>query len=375
MDRLPVKVAVLAAMLLGLPLLGVWLAGLPLSRYLAFPPVGRYVSHAPFSWAAFFLYLLLIAAAVGPLAVRGVRAALRMEKPAPPARRFPGWGWTGLFALAVFWVLAWTRFSWFSPLQPHTFFPLWLSFVAVVNALDVKISGDSLMTARPGFFLALFPASAGFWWFFEYLNRFVLNWFYSGAAYGPWSYFLLASMSFSTVLPAVLSTRRLLRHLPRLTAGFAGFIVLRPRHPKSTAAAMLAVAGTGLLLIGVFPNLLFPLLWISPLLIIVSLRTLSGQRHTLSALADGDWRPVVTAAAAALVCGFFWEMWNFFSLARWTYQVPYVHRFTVFEMPVLGYAGYLPFGLECAMAGQLLEDLIDACRRGNSARPWRTQAP
>jgi hypothetical protein len=138
---------------------------------------------------------------------------------------------------------------------------------------------------------------------------------------------------------------------------------------------MLAVAGTGLLLIGVFPNLLFPLLWISPLLIIVSLRTLSGQRHTLSALADGDWRPVVTAAAAALVCGFFWEMWNFFSLARWTYQVPYVHRFTVFEMPVLGYAGYLPFGLECAMAGQLLEDLIDACRRGNSARPWRTQAP
>jgi hypothetical protein len=115
----------------------------------------------------------------------------------------------------------------------------------------------------------------------------------------------------------------------------------------------------------VFPNLLFPLLWISPLLIIVSLRTLSGQTHVLSPLAVGDWRPVVTAAAAALVCGFFWEMWNFYSLARWTYRVPYVQRFSIFEMPVLGYAGYLPFGLECVAAARLLEDAAGAFGRRN----------
>jgi hypothetical protein len=27
--------------------------------------------------------------------------------------------------------------------------------------------------------------------------------------------------------------------------------------------------------------------------------------------------------------------------------VPFVQRFHIFEMPILGYAGYLPFGLEC----------------------------
>ncbi|MDZ7777339.1 MAG: hypothetical protein U5L09_17905 [Bacteroidales bacterium] len=193
--------------------------------------------------------------------------------------------------------------------------------------------------------------------FFEYLNRFVQNWFYSGSQYGPWLYFLLATMSFSTVLPAVLSTQRLLfpcaanhRRLCRLLPVF-------PRRPKAAAAAVLLLAGAGLFFIGVFPNLLFPLLWVSPLLILVSLRALAGEAHVLSGIAVGDWRLVVTAAAAALVCGFFWEMWNICSLAKWEYAVPFVHRFQVFEMPVLGYAGYLPFGLECAAAGHLLDDV------------------
>ena len=59
-------------------------------------------------------------------------------------------------------------------------------------------------------------------------------------------------------------------------------------------------------------------------------------------------------ALAALVCGFFWEMWNYFSLARWTYSVPLVQRFQLFEMPLLGYAGYLPFGLVCAIIGDAI---------------------
>jgi hypothetical protein len=65
----------------------------------------------------------------------------------------------------------------------------------------------------------------------------------------------------------------------------------------------------------------------------------------------GNWSQVVTAALAALICGFFWEMWNVHSLAKWVYSIPYVQRFHIFEMPILGYAGYLPFGLECAVIG------------------------
>jgi hypothetical protein len=39
---------ILAGMLLGLPLLGIWIAGYPISDYLEFPPRTRYVQHAPF---------------------------------------------------------------------------------------------------------------------------------------------------------------------------------------------------------------------------------------------------------------------------------------------------------------------------------------
>jgi hypothetical protein len=47
-------------------------------------------------------------------------------------------------------------------------------------------------------------------------------------------------------------------------------------------------------------------------------------------------------------------MWNAYSLAKWEYNIPFVHGFEVFEMPVLGYAGYLPFGLFCAVIGQII---------------------
>jgi len=70
---------------------------------------------------------------------------------------------------------------------------------------------------------------------------------------------------------------------------------------------------------------------------------------------------VVRFALAALICGGFWELWNFHSYAKWVYAVPYVQAFQIFEMPVAGFAGYLPFGLECAaVAAWICPKLIGA---------------
>ena len=77
-----------------------------------------------------------------------------------------------------------------------------------------------MMLHRPRYFLSLFPLSAGFWWFFEYLNRFVQNWHYLGAAeLSPLEYFVRATIPFSTVLPAVIGTAELLTTFPILCAG------------------------------------------------------------------------------------------------------------------------------------------------------------
>ena len=49
---------------------------------------------------------------------------------------------------------------------------------------------------------------------------------------------------------------------------------------------------------------------------------------------------------AGIIMGFFWEFWNYWALPKWTYDVPFVGFFKVFEMPILGYLGYFPFAFE-----------------------------
>ena len=346
----------LAGMLIGLPLLGVWLAGLPLEPYFEFPTQTRFVQHAPFSWTAFCLYSAMIAAAIFTVALR-TRRSYRRSPPvaASGAHPFPGWGWAAVAAGAAVWVLAWTRFPWMAAFQPHTFTPLWLAYIVGVNALCRRRTGRSLLAHRPLFFLSLFPTSALFWWFFEYLNRFVQNWYYLGVeGFTAGQYILLASLSFSTVLPAVLSTRDLLVTWPAIGQGLRGGRQIGTSAARPAAIAALVLAGVGLTLIGVLPHLLFPLLWVSPLLIALALQVLLRRPSLLVALAAGDWRDVVAGPLAGLICGGFWETWNFCSLAKWEYAVPFVDRFHLFGMPVLGFAGYLPFGLECLVLGDLV---------------------
>ena len=254
----------------------------------------------------------------------------------------------------LWWVLAWTRVPWMSSLQEHTFTPLWLGYIVIVNGWTFARSGHCMMLRRPRYFLSLFPLSAGFWWFFEYLNRFVQNWYYLGVAeMSPFEYFVRATLPFSTVLPAVIGTAELLTTFPALCAGLEQWKPLKVQQVRLVSWSVLILSGAGLFGLGLRPNYLFPLVWLGPLLLIVSLETLAGQTTIMTPLAHGDWRGIWVPAVAALICGVFWEMWNWKSLAHWEYGLPFVHRFKIFEMPLLGYAGYLPFGLECLVLADL----------------------
>ena len=342
-----------------LPLIGVALSGQSLAHYLEFPPTTQYVEHAPFSWGVFTILLIGVMLVALPfLAWDRLHAFLDHER-VPSLKNFSWWGWAGLVFGIVAWVLAWSRFAWCSAIQPHSFTPQWLSFIVVVNALTFRKTGQCMMTHRTGYFFALFLASAIFWWFFEYLNRFVQNWHYDGAdSISPDQYFWRATLPFSTVLPAVLGTYELLARGTRLFKGMEGFLPVRVRKPKYLAGAFLALACIGLSGIGVWPDLLYPLLWVAPLVIITSMQALTGQRTIFSPLADNNWRRICLLALSALICGVFWEMWNYKSSAKWLYAIPFVNRFKVFEMPLAGYTGYLPFGLECAVIGDLVKELV-----------------
>jgi hypothetical protein len=332
-------------LLLGLPLLGVYLAGKPVSRYLEFPPLTRYVEHAPFDWPAFIGLAVVIAALLVPV--------VSLITMAPPTgvtrpRPFPWWTYGGLGITMVAWALAWSRFQWFEALQSFTFTPLWVGYLLVINGWTVRRTGSCLLLRHPDYFLGLFLLSALFWWFFEYLNRFVQNWYYVGGDnFSAWEYAIHATLPFSTVLPAVMSTTEWLASFPRLNLAFRRLQPVRLSRPRALGWLGLLLAGAGLMGIGIWPDYLFPLLWMSPVLIVTSLQAVFDEETIFAGLARGDWRAICLPALAAVVCGFFWEMWNEGSLAHWEYTIPFVHRFQIFEMPILGYAGYFPFGLEC----------------------------
>jgi hypothetical protein len=370
-----VTTIVAGLLLVGLPLVGVAIKGDPASVYLEFPPLTDHVTHAPFSWIAFCAFAAGITAALLPFVVRAIWTRIRHQVPlssVPLARRsscaagacngdghsafpapsspyFPLWGWAALLFGVAAWVLAWNRFAWFEPYQRFTFSPLWFAYIGVVNALTFRRTGRCLLTSRPRYMVGLFLASAVFWWYFEYLNRFVQNWYYVNCeGLSPLQYFIFATLPFSTVLPAVMSTGELLASFPCLAARFTDFAPINPSRPRVAAIITIAAAAAGLALLAVWPSFLFPLLWLSPLLVLTSLDTIAGRPTILDAVRRGNWTHIVTFALAALICGFFWEMWNFWSMAKWIYAVPFVQAFHIFEMPILGYAGYLPFGIECA---------------------------
>ncbi len=350
-------ILVLLLLLLGLPLAGVWIFGHDIAIYLEFPPRTQHVAHAPFSWPVFIGLALVILGVMLPF-------LFQIGRTCPPSaprtdRRssstFPRWGWLSLVLGLLFWVLAWTRFSWFEPFQLYTFTPLWICYIVAVNAFTLRRTGRCLMTHDARVFLRLFVLSAAFWWFFEYLNRFVQNWYYVECGhFSPLQYFITATLSFSTVLPAVLSTEEWLASHPRCSAGLQGNGAIWCRKPKALAWAVLVLSSAGLFFIGRFPDYLFPLLWVAPLLLLLALQTLLDKPPFFPEMREMDFRRVFRFALSALICGFFWEMWNDHSLAKWIYTIPYVHRFQLFEMPILGYAGYLPFGLECAVIAELV---------------------
>jgi hypothetical protein len=341
------KRTLVVVLLIGLPVLGVILAGKPLAQYQEFPPVSRYVEHAAFSWPAFFAVALFVGIVTIPFVIRIITIPTPRETTSVH-HPFPWWGYAGLGVLSISWALAWTRFPWFETLQPFTFTPLWIGYILLINALSFRRTGHCMLRDRPRYFLALFPLSAAFWWYFEYLNRFVQNWYYVGIAdFTPLEYVVYATLPFSTVLPAVLGTVEWLESFPRLNRSLREFFSVRFRHPSAVSWLALLLGGAGLVGLVVWPDLLFPLLWISPLLIMLSVQVLFGEKTPFAAVTHGDWRAVWLPALAGLICGLLWELWNSKSLAHWQYALPFMHRFQLFEMPLLGYAGYLPFGLEC----------------------------
>ncbi|HPF98711.1 MAG TPA: hypothetical protein PLE77_01485 [Kiritimatiellia bacterium] len=331
------------------PLAGGFVAGLP-TAFTEIPPLTRYIDHAPFARPLFVLFGALGLLAAGLLLKPsrfGFGRPSENLKPETCNLELPSWFWIGLALNLLSWFCAWTRPSWLGPLRDHTFTPLWLGYILVMDGLVFRRTGRSMLASQPRLFLALFPVSSLVWWYFEFLNRFVQNWWYEGITqFTAGRYVLFATLCFSTVLPAVFETCQWLLSFPWFRSAYAQ----GPRWRASSSLPLRVVAWTGiagLILLALAPNPMFFMTWLAPLALLGATLSLAGIRTPFSDAGRGDYGPLFALAVAALMCGFFWEMWNFLSLPKWHYSVPYVNAAHLFEMPAVGYTGYLPFGPVC----------------------------
>ncbi|MBA3450089.1 MAG: hypothetical protein H0T18_02620 [Chloroflexia bacterium] len=261
--------------------------------------------------------------------------------------------WAGLTLLLVAW---W--FAWFgpAPLSEHTFFPLWLGYILAVDGFTARRSGTSLLARNPRRFAWLFLFSVPLWWLFEFANRFLDNWRYLlPRLYDPVEYALLASLAFSTVMPALFVTAELLRTYA-LFAPQRRWVRIAADRPQ---LAMLAVTGWAMFILSLaFPHGLFPLVWIGLFLALDPMNALLGNPSMTAQVREGRWDSVLVLFAAGLICGWLWELWNVLSMPKWVYDIPFAAQPRLFEMPLLGYGGYLPFALEVFAVWALLQGAL-----------------
>lgn len=296
--------------------------------------------------------------------------------------RIPGYAWAGAGLNILAWVMSWMRIGEWQGLTlngqtyfganihlwGYTFFPLWLGFIIVLDGINVARSGSSPLTRNWRGFVLLFLLSILFWWIFEILNLPVQNWVYlfdhpidTKTPNGWLEYHIYSSLCFSTVLPAVLEIAGIL----------ASFSALRPRlapndpgpKVKLTTAVILTLVGVACVVLPVVsPYYAFGLIWLALAFLLDPINNLARTKSALGHLLAGDWRFFVLMPLSALCCGFFWEMWNSLALPKWIYTIPLVESWHIphlFEMPLIGYSGYLPFGVELFVMYQFALLLLD----------------
>jgi len=269
---------------------------------------------------------------------------------ASPKTRFAPHGYAGIAIIAGAEVLLFGG----NQLVGHWFTPLvWTGYILFVDALVFKLKARSLLTTVRLEFVIIAIVSIAGWWLFEFYNapRFwksnlELWWHYHDLEPNPYLRRVGYDWAFATIFPAMFETAALLR--ASVFSRRSGRVAIPIQPYRLTLALMFAFGAVGALVPLIFPSVWYaPVVWLAFIFLLDPLNARRGWPSITGDLARGDWRRLWSLLASGLVCGLLWEVWNYWSLSKWTYTVPYFGNIKIFEMPVLGYLGFPPFAVEC----------------------------
>jgi hypothetical protein len=92
---------------------------------------------------------------------------------------------------------------------------------------------------------------------------------------------------------------------------------------------------------------LFGFVWLGFIFLLEPINRWTGRASLWRDLSADDSSRVRALLWAGLICGIWWEFWNWFAAAKWFYTVPIFQEWKVFAMPLPGYLGFPPFAVEC----------------------------
>ncbi|MCK4235548.1 MAG: hypothetical protein KAX38_00415 [Candidatus Krumholzibacteria bacterium] len=284
-------------------------------------------------------------------------------------RRFLLHGTTGILIIAAAEILLlrgnlWVK-TFFTPL-------VWTGYILLVDAIIARAKGESPITTRRSEFFIMLPLSIICWYVFEGTNLLLRNWSYVNLPENTATRWIGYAWSYSTILPGIFLTAELIETLIGER--------LRNRRPINFGPRTEMIFFlTGFLLFVVtliFPSrYLCPLPWISVLLWFEGMNDRMGIGSFSEKFRKGDYSLFVSLIVSGAVCGLLWESWNFQAATRWHYHVPYLPDVKLFEMPVLGYLGFLSFAVECYLMYRFVRFLTPVPNRADVlGRGWNQPA-
>lgn len=252
------------------------------------------------------------------------------------------YGWVGLAGLfAAEWLM-------FRGLQPVAAFftPIaWTCHILLADAAVLAIRGRSRLHDEPGRFAAIVLLSIPLWLIFEAYNLRLQNWTYTGVP-SPWPLATLGyGWSFATITPGIFETADLIE-------SFGWFQPSAPIKFSAFSQRAMILFGAVCLLLPLFTpqdvaSRLFALVWIGFVFLLDPVNARLGLPSLIGDFAKGYRARFYSLLLSGFVCGWLWEFWNYWAAAKWHYIFPVLQQWKIFEMPVPGYLGFLPFALEC----------------------------
>jgi hypothetical protein len=271
-------------------------------------------------------------------------------------RRLPRYGIAGFLIMlagevTLFAGAEWIA-QWFTPI-------MWTGYILFIDGVIRARKGTSLLSRYPREFVLLAVISIASWEIFEGYNLLLKNWRYINLP-DPLAVRLIGyAWSYATISPAMFLTYELLEDLlPGRNP---------ERSPRLGNAPFYALVAFGFACISVplvWPSAyMTPLVWIGWAFFLDPINQRLGERSFISELFSGKARSILIMFLAGFLCGVIWEFWNYWAATKWEYEVPYLGHIKIFEMPVLGFLGFLPFAVESYAIYVFLRRLIPVERR------------